>query len=32
LLLRSYLDSDESHELGAAFGERRTPDPNKFGH
>src|SRR5471032_917973 len=26
LLLRLYLDSDESHELSAAFGERRKPD------
>src|SRR6186997_1359734 len=26
LLLRSYLESDESHELGEAFGQRRTPD------
>jgi naphthoate synthase len=32
LLLRSYLDSDESHELGEAFAQRRTPDPDKFGH
>jgi naphthoate synthase len=32
LLLRQYLESDESKELGAAFGERRTPDPGKFGH
>jgi naphthoate synthase len=32
LLLRQYLESDESKELGAAFGERRTPDPDKFGH
>jgi naphthoate synthase len=32
LLLRSYLDSDESHELGDAFAHRRTPDPDKFGH
>jgi naphthoate synthase len=32
LLLRQYLDSDESHELGAAFAARRTPDPDKFGH
>jgi naphthoate synthase len=32
LLLRSYLESDESHELGEAFGQRRTPDPDKFGH
>jgi naphthoate synthase len=32
LLLRSYLDSEESHELGDAFAQRRTPDPEKFGH
>ena len=32
LLLRLYLDSEESHELGAAFGARRKPDPDKFGH
>src|SRR5438034_737140 len=32
LLLRQYLDSEESHELGAAFAERRKPDPDKFGH
>jgi len=32
MLLRGYLDSDESHELGAAFAERRVPDPEKFGH
>ena len=32
LLLRLYLDSDESKELGKAFGERRTPDAGKFGH
>jgi naphthoate synthase len=32
LLLRSYLDSDESHELGEAFAQRRKPDPEKFGH
>ena len=32
LLLRQYLDSDESKELGASFGERRKPDPSKFGH
>lgn len=31
LLLRQYLESEESKELGAAFGERRTPDPAKFG-
>jgi naphthoate synthase len=32
LLLRPYLDTEESHELGAAFAERRKPDPDKFGH
>jgi naphthoate synthase len=32
LLLRQYLDSDESQELGAAFAARRKPDPDKFGH
>ena len=32
LLLRSYLESEESHELGEAFAARRTPDPEKFGH
>ena len=32
LLLRQYLESEESKELGAAFGERRRPDPEKFGH
>ena len=32
LLLRDYLDSAESKELGAAFRERRPPDPDKFGH
>ena len=32
LLLRLYLDTDESHELGEAFGERRKPDADKFGH
>jgi naphthoate synthase len=31
LLLRQYLDSDESHELGEAFAARRKPDPEKFG-
>ena len=24
--------ADESHELGAAFSERRKPDPDKFGY
>ena len=32
MLLRAYLDSDESTELRAAFGERRKPDPSSFGH
>ena len=32
LLLRLYLDSEESQELGKAFGERRPPDAEKFGH
>jgi naphthoate synthase len=32
LLLRPYLDSEESHELGAAFAEKRKPAPDKFGH
>jgi naphthoate synthase len=31
LLLRSYLESDEAHELADAFAERRKPDPSKFG-
>ena len=31
LLLRSYLESEESHELSAAFGEKRKPDAAKFG-
>jgi naphthoate synthase len=32
LLLRQYLDTDESKELSRAFGEKRAPDPTKFGH
>jgi naphthoate synthase len=32
LLLRPYLNSDESHELGASFAEKRKPDPDTFGH
>jgi naphthoate synthase len=32
LLLRQYLDSEESHELSDAFAGRRAPDPEKFGH
>lgn len=31
LLLRQYLDTEESEELGKAFAERRSPDPSKFG-
>lgn len=31
LLLRSYMDSDESHELKEAFAGKRTPDYSKFG-
>jgi naphthoate synthase len=32
LLLRTYLETDESHELAEAFRARRPPDPDKFGH
>jgi naphthoate synthase len=32
LLLRSYLESDESHELSGSFAQKRKPDPSKFGH
>ena len=32
LLLRGYLESEESHELSQAFAERRKPDAGKFGH
>jgi len=32
LLLRTYLESDESHELGEAFRAKRKPDPDHFGH
>jgi len=32
LLLRLYLDTDESKELGEAFRGKRTPDADKFGH
>ena len=31
LLLRAYLETEESHELSASFRERRKPDPEKFG-
>ncbi len=30
-LLRSYLESEESHELSKSFAEKRKPDPEKFG-
>ncbi len=32
LLLRGYLEGEELHELGAAFAQKRTPGPDKFGH
>jgi naphthoate synthase len=32
LLLRGYLDSEESKELAHAFSERRAPDTGRFGH
>ncbi|HET7597598.1 MAG TPA: enoyl-CoA hydratase-related protein [Burkholderiales bacterium] len=32
LLLRLYLDTDESQELGEAFRGKRSPDPDRFGH
>ncbi len=31
LVLRQYLDGEESKELGEAFAEKRSPDPSKFG-
>ena len=31
LLLRQYLNSEEAAELSAAFGNKRTPDADKFG-
>lgn len=31
LLLRTYLNTDESHELSEAFSGRRKPDPDRFG-
>jgi naphthoate synthase len=31
LLLRAYLDSEESKELSKAFAEKRKPDPSTFG-
>jgi naphthoate synthase len=32
LLLRPFLESQESKELGASFREKRKPDPDTFGH
>lgn len=32
LLLRPYLNTEESGELSKAFAERRPPDPTTFGH
>jgi naphthoate synthase len=32
LLLRPYLDTDESHELAESFRAKRKPDTDKFGH
>jgi naphthoate synthase len=32
LLLRAYLDTEESLELGEAFRAKRKPDADKFGH
>lgn len=32
LMLRTYLDTDESHELSASFREKRKPNADKFGH
>jgi naphthoate synthase len=32
LLLRQYLETDESKELSKSFGEKRAPDHEKFGH
>jgi naphthoate synthase len=31
LLLRAYLETDESHELAASMSEKRKPDQTKFG-
>jgi naphthoate synthase len=32
LLLRPYLETDESHELSASFAGKRRPNTDKFGH
>jgi naphthoate synthase len=31
LLLRAYLETDESHEMSKSFAEKRKPDPSAFG-
>jgi naphthoate synthase len=31
LLLREYLETEESHELSEAFRAKRKPNPDKFG-
>ena len=32
LLLRGYLDTEESKELAASMAEKRKPNADKFGH
>ncbi|MGE3992598.1 enoyl-CoA hydratase-related protein [Pseudorhodoplanes sp.] len=32
LLLRAYMEGEESHELSDSFGKKRKPDSSKFGH
>jgi naphthoate synthase len=32
LLLRAYMEGEESHELSDSFREKRKPDASKFGH
>lgn len=32
LLLRTYLNTDEAKELADAFANKRSPDPDRFGH
>ena len=32
LTLKRFYDGEESPELGAAFAERRKPDPERFRH
>lgn len=32
MLLRQYLDTDESKEVSKSFAEKRQPDPQAFGH